>query len=163
MATFKVANTKPNYKPTPVEMKNLLSMTSQIQEKRGTILTYSYPEYPVMAPFDNGFVGTLYNAYSQHHALVLRPDDIWLAITMTFANYVDHHAEKMRSSFVSHEGKKELVVEVNTSIKAMDWDDLIRQFSNLIDANTKDEVRAWLEPAFLRLGAGSNLFVRTEF
>lgn len=148
MPTFKVADTKPDHKRTPVDMKLLLSMTSQIQQKKGTILTYSSPEYPVMASFENGFVGTLYDAYSQHHALVLRPDDIWIAITMAFANYVDYHAEEMRKSFVSHDGKKELVVGVNTSIKTMDWDDLIRQFSNLIDANTKDDVRAWLEPNF---------------
>ena len=148
MATFKVANTQPTYEPSPTEMKSILSMTSQIRQKEGTILTYSSPEYPVWCSFENGFIGALYDAYSQHRALVLRPDDVWLAITMAFANYVDYHAEEMRGSFVNHEGKKDLVVEVNTTIKAMDWDDLIRKFSILIDENTKDDVRAWLEPAF---------------
>jgi hypothetical protein len=35
---------------------------------------------PPIVPFKHGLVHTVLEAYNQHHALVLRPDDIWLAI-----------------------------------------------------------------------------------
>ena len=31
-------------------------------------------------PRRNGFVDTIVTAYNTHHALVVRPDDVWLAI-----------------------------------------------------------------------------------
>jgi len=37
-------------------------------------------DWSVIQPRDNGFVHTLINAYSNHHHLVLRPDDVWIAI-----------------------------------------------------------------------------------
>jgi len=33
---------------------------------------------------DNGFVTTLIEAYNNHHHLVLRPDDVWIAILGQF-------------------------------------------------------------------------------
>lgn len=33
-----------------------------------------------VCPKKNGFVDTVVLAYNQHHALVIRPDDVWLAI-----------------------------------------------------------------------------------
>jgi hypothetical protein len=53
-------------------------------------------------------------AYNAHEDLVLSPDDIWLMITIYYARYVVDHAEQMRHLFVAHEGKKTLVVEMNT-------------------------------------------------
>ena len=37
----------------------------------------------------------------------MRPDDVWIAIMMTFGKYVLKNPEKMRKYFVDHEGKKE--------------------------------------------------------
>jgi hypothetical protein len=42
---------------------------------------------------------------------VLRPDDVWLAVTTQFSFYVGGHAEALRKQFVAHEGKVELVLE----------------------------------------------------
>lgn len=61
----------------------------------------------------NGLVHTCIEAYNRHHHLFLRPDDIWIAIVTQFSFYVNSNAEKMRSFFVAHEGKKELVVTEN--------------------------------------------------
>jgi len=33
---------------------------------------------------NNGFVDTVIQAYSEHHHLVLRPDDVWIAILCQF-------------------------------------------------------------------------------
>jgi hypothetical protein len=48
--------------------------------------------------------GTI-RAFQQDLHLVLRPDDVWLAITMQFRFYVAGHAEEMRSKLVKHAGK----------------------------------------------------------
>jgi hypothetical protein len=52
----------------------------------------------------------LAQAYNRHHKLVLRPEDIWLAIQCQFAFYVNKNSEELRTIFVAHEGKKELVI-----------------------------------------------------
>ncbi|KAM0177292.1 hypothetical protein ACHAPC_008865 [Botrytis cinerea] len=62
-------------------------------------------------PAGNGLVHTCLEAYNQHRHLVLRPDDIWIAIVTQFSFYVNKHSEELRSFFVAHEGKKDLVVE----------------------------------------------------
>ena len=68
---------------------------------------------------------------------------------MTFANYVDAHAEEMRKTFVSHEGKKDLEVHVPSgNIVTVDWADIVKQFAGLVGVNTKSSVKEWIEPAF---------------
>lgn len=59
----------------------------------------------------NGFVYTCMQAYNTHHHLVLRPDDVWIAILCQFSSYVEANAEAMREYFVNHKGTKELVVQ----------------------------------------------------
>jgi hypothetical protein len=48
-------------------------------------------------------------AYALHGDLVVSPDDIWLAIAMSFGEYVNKNAEDLRKKFVDHEGKKEII------------------------------------------------------
>lgn len=66
----------------------------------------SSPIKPGLRGSKNGLMGAMEHAYSNHIPLVLRPDDLWIAIAAAFGNYVITHAEAMRSTFVSHEGKR---------------------------------------------------------
>lgn len=59
----------------------------------------------------NGFLQALDIAYNYHQNLVLRPDDIWLLITMGFATHINKNPEKYRSLLVAFEGKQEIEVE----------------------------------------------------
>ena len=162
--TFTVSNTTPTKTPSPIDFATYLRDHKVVKNNNGQVLLRTEPVNPVSPKFGNGFVGSAFFAYSQHHHLVLRPDDVWLAIVMTFANYVDAHAEEMRKSFVSHEGKKDLAVHVaGGNIVTVDWADIVKQFAGLVGVNTKSSVKEWIEPDFLRLSAGSNSFVRTEF
>ncbi|EFA86410.1 hypothetical protein PPL_00202 [Heterostelium album PN500] len=52
---------------------------------------------------NNSFLQACYLAYSQHHNLVIRPDDIWIAIMTQFSFYLNAHAEQLRSKIVSHD------------------------------------------------------------
>jgi len=41
-------------------------------------------DWSVIRSRNNGFVNTLMEAYNKHHHLVLRPDDVWIAILGQF-------------------------------------------------------------------------------
>lgn len=147
--TYQIADVKlAGSKPNSINVTEYLSYLDVTRKNNGKVLHYTQPKYPSMPSFQNGFISAAYEAYSEHRPLVFRPDDVWLAIVLTFANYVDNHAEEMRGDFVNHDGKKELIVTTNGNIMTTNWDDVIHQFSDLIDENTKSEVRTWIEPNF---------------
>jgi len=87
----------------------------------------------------NLLVKAVHAAYYDHHPFVLSPDVIWLTIAQGVANHVAQNPEALRSSFVTHEGKKDLVVErpefVNGS-KDNDWEGVFPEFVEQIEANT---------------------------
>jgi hypothetical protein len=101
-------------------------------------------------PFENGFVDGIMRAFQQDLHLILRPDDVWLAALVQFNFYVNGHAEELRSTFVAHDGKKQLVVDA-TPIPLSDVDmgwfaqtmtGMMQQFI------IEDDVRDWLVPNF---------------
>jgi hypothetical protein len=96
----------------------------------------------------NGFVGTVVQAYNGHHALVIRPDDVWLAILTQFSFFVaaPARAEALRHYFVTHEGKKELELKTDGP---MDFAVLAPLMTKLMHENVVDpELRAWVMPNF---------------
>ncbi|PTB62137.1 hypothetical protein BBK36DRAFT_1185661 [Trichoderma citrinoviride] len=103
-----------------------------------------------VVPYANGFVHGIIRAFQQDLHLVLRPDDIWLAITVQFSFYVNGHAEELRSHFVNHEGKKKLVVDMSPqSMATLDVASAAEKFTTLIQSNVLDpELRSWILPDF---------------
>jgi hypothetical protein len=100
-------------------------------------------------PYCNGFVHTVIQCYNIHHALVIRPDDVWLAILSQFNCFVNGNAEQLRKQFVSHEGKKELVIKAAGNRYTVDFGSMARQMTNLIDENIVDPaLRKWILPNF---------------
>ncbi|KAJ7452005.1 hypothetical protein FB451DRAFT_1524645 [Mycena latifolia] len=80
--------------------------------------------------FSNGFVNTVLSAYNGHYALILRPDDVWLAIVSQFSFY----------------GKKELKV---FGTNPPDFGALPRQMADLIHKNVVDPgLCEWIVPKF---------------
>lgn len=63
-------------------------------------------------PYSNGFVHGIIRAFQQDLHLVLRPDDVWLAVLVQFSFYVNGHAEELRESFVDHEGREEIEIDM---------------------------------------------------
>ncbi|KAJ7604342.1 hypothetical protein FB45DRAFT_850892 [Roridomyces roridus] len=97
----------------------------------------------------NGFVNTVINAYNDHHALVIRPDDVWLTILSQFNFFVNANAEVLRANFVEHEGKRELVILVDGNRYSVDFGDMSRQMVGLIEKNVVDPtLRKWVLPDF---------------
>ncbi|KAJ7732389.1 hypothetical protein B0H14DRAFT_2997699 [Mycena olivaceomarginata] len=97
----------------------------------------------------NGFVNTVIQAYNTHHALVLRPDDVWLTILSQFNFFVNANAELLRANFVAHEGKRELVIFAEGTRYSVNFGHMARQMVDLIEKNVVDPtLREWVIPDF---------------
>jgi hypothetical protein len=97
----------------------------------------------------NGLVHAAIEAYNEHHNLVLRPDDIWIAILTQISAYVNANAEDLRSKLVTHsEGQQGLHIEVELTPE-LDHGAMAYEMTKLMSASLKDsELRDWILPAF---------------
>ncbi|KJA15207.1 hypothetical protein HYPSUDRAFT_48587 [Hypholoma sublateritium FD-334 SS-4] len=98
-------------------------------------------------PQRNGLIGTVLDAYANHHHLILRPDDIWIAVMMQFSFYVKANPDRLRTQFVAHKGKRRLYIDDPEGkfdfaliSKAM----TAEMHRNVVDKDLKD----WILPSF---------------
>ena len=88
-------------------------------------------------------------SYNGHRALIIRPDDVWLAILTQFCFFVNGNAKALRSTFVAHEGKQELVIEAVGTRYAMDPAYMAHQMTELMQEHITDKsLREWIMPNF---------------
>lgn len=109
-----------------------------------------------------GFVGTVIRAYCQHHNLVLRPDDVWLAILCQFSRYMNgtlddgrKRAEVLRAHFVAHEGKRELTVLMPAgTLHTCDYGAFARRMAEeeIAGAVVDTSLVPWVLPSFSTTG-----------
>jgi len=144
MATFTICDAKPTEFPKDVKFTDYLNKHKIVTKNKGTLIDTSLPLQTVNPVFGHSFVSAAFAAYSKHYHLVIRPDDVWLSIVIAFANYVDAHANEMRSDFVDHDGKEELLIKIDRE----DYSLIINMFTNILDQKVKGAVREWLEPNF---------------
>lgn len=102
----------------------------------------------------NGFLQTLDIAYNFHQGLRLRPDDIWLLISMGFSMHVNRDPERYRHLLVDFQGKKELEIW-NDKVKpgrgcANDWvrAGVLDQFSEKIRDHIGEDLHGTLVADF---------------
>ncbi|KAJ5198462.1 uncharacterized protein N7498_007579 [Penicillium cinerascens] len=120
----------------------------------GKIIRSSFEEafddpHSHISPSRHGFVYAAWDSYSNHHSLVLRPEDIWFSILVQLSFYINGHAEELRSHFVSHKGTKELEVERDGSIKTVDIGEMAIEMTELLQANVHHPgLRDWIMPSF---------------
>ena len=131
----------------------LLKSTCPKDYKKSKCVIQSSFDFDANAPISpskNGFVYAAIDAYSSHHHLILRPEDIWFAILTQLSLYINAHAEELRSFFVAHEGQKELwIIYDSGSIHTVDMGDFARRMGYLLSKNVKDpELHPWIIPAF---------------
>ncbi|KAI6082293.1 hypothetical protein F4821DRAFT_247536 [Hypoxylon rubiginosum] len=97
----------------------------------------------------NGFVYAAVAAYSHHHHLSIRPEDVWFAILTQLSLYINANAEELRDHFVSHEGQKELEVTDDGSIHSADFGKMAVWMTYELEKNIVDpDMRQWLMPNF---------------
>lgn len=122
-----------------------VSVTDEYKQGAGgEFVAHSINARPILdASYNNGLVSALLRAYNEHHDLVLRPENFWIAILTQFSNYVNANAEALRPKLVPHEGTKELTV-YGTQIASMMLDMTTQIAANLKDASVVD----WVMPDF---------------
>lgn len=97
----------------------------------------------------NGFVWAVIEAYNEHRNLVIRPDDVWLAILTQFSIYVNAHAEEHRRQFVTHDGQIELEILHEGRLWTYDWADFPQDMvSKLGQLVKKPDFQKWILPNF---------------
>lgn len=102
-----------------------------------------------ITPAAHGFVTSMIRAYSNHHPISIRPEDVWFAILSQVGFYIIEHGEELRSFFVAHEGKKKLEVRREGTVETVDFGDLAKEMTDLIQNNVVDPtLRAWIMPSF---------------
>ncbi|OAQ67104.1 hypothetical protein VFPPC_14433 [Pochonia chlamydosporia 170] len=104
-----------------------------------------------IVPYGNGFVDGIIRAFQQDLHLVLRPDDVWLAILTQFSFYVNGASDELRDKFVDHDGKKTICVDVTPQkFEDVDIGKLSVQFTQAMKKQVKDgdEFVDWLLPKF---------------
>jgi hypothetical protein len=103
------------------------------------------------SPDPNGLVNALFYAYSGHHHLTIRPDDVWTSILTQLNFYINAHADELRSFFVAHEDREELVVIADEAGTIVDVDvgKMAVQMTTLMQNFVVDEeLRSWFLPSF---------------
>ncbi|CAH0020500.1 unnamed protein product, partial [Clonostachys rhizophaga] len=105
---------------------------------------------PSIIPYRNGLVHGIIRAFEQDLHLVLRPDDVWLAILVQFNFYVNAHAEELQHLFVTHKGKQVLELDMRPiPLSEIDFQQASEKFTELMKPFLVDEsLSKWLLPAF---------------
>ena len=108
------------------------------------------PRTSPIIPYGNGLVNGVIRAFQQDLHLVLRPDDIWLSILTQFSMFVNGNSEHLRSQFVAHQGKKELIIDAGPQrIEDVDMGKLAQSMTQLIHENVVDpQLRELIMPNF---------------
>ncbi|KAH6915754.1 hypothetical protein BKA70DRAFT_469420 [Coprinopsis sp. MPI-PUGE-AT-0042] len=155
VSQYPAEQVQPRHRPLK-NSEDLLASTwgqqsEKVKAKELLQSTFSNTEtnFSNIIPENNGFIKTVVTAYNQHHHLVLRPDDVWIAILGQFHHYVNAHAEELRDRFVAHEGKEKLTVIATGNRYSVDFGNLAKQMTDLIDQNVVDkELKEWILPNF---------------
>lgn len=100
----------------------------------------------------NPFVGAFHNAFDLHCPLVLSPDDVWLAILQGLTLHIRENAETLRSRFVSHDGKMDIIATLNETDEGLDWKGGVRDLSLLIRGHIGPETHDLLVGSFSTTG-----------
>ncbi|PFH54119.1 hypothetical protein AMATHDRAFT_135684, partial [Amanita thiersii Skay4041] len=114
-----------------------------------TSLPHDSNQLEDMMPLKNGFVRTVLEAYNRHRALIIKPDDVWLAILLQFSFFVNGDSEALRKQFVSHEGKEKLVIQGVGNRYSANLGGMSRQMTSLMETKIVDPMlRDWIMAKF---------------
>ena len=97
----------------------------------------------------NGFVWAVIQAYNEHRSLVIRPDDVWIAILTQFSLHVNAHPEELRRQFMAQDGQIELEIVHNGPLRTYDWAKFPQGMVSMLGHFVTDpEFQQWILPNF---------------
>ena len=153
MAAFEVSSVKKESKPLErVDYERALTrlLGGVKPESR-----YQPCGVPVSSGRIHAFVDALHMAFAYHYPLTITPDHIWMCVAQGFSTHVNTNADKLRKKFVTHEGKKTIVVERDDFVKGdpkNPWPEVFDEFSEQIREHIGDETHNLLTPEFTTTG-----------
>ncbi|OQR96251.1 hypothetical protein ACHHYP_16552 [Achlya hypogyna] len=149
MVTFAVSPVERTAYSGPLVSKHTINELREFKKEGCDTIVQATPTDALLAASASGFVRGAIQAYNTHHDLVLRPDDVWLAIMIQFGLYVNGNAEQLRSSLVRHEGQKELVVTRNGSLHTVDFGEMSVEMVDQMEKHLVDPtLKHWVLPSF---------------
>lgn len=85
----------------------------------------------------HALIGAVHIAFAEHRPLVLSPDAIWITILQGLAMHVHIHAEELRSTFVSHSGRKTIIINLDIDPDSPEsaWDLVIDAFARALSGH----------------------------
>ena len=92
--------------------------------------------------YQHGFLNAAVTAFAQHLPLSLAPDHFWLLVVQAISQHVGVHAEELRSRFVTHSGKEDIVIELPhfRLHEENDWSEPVTMFADEIQKRCKPNV-----------------------
>jgi Domain of unknown function (DUF4419) len=124
---FCVDNVEPTQTLLPIESARLL-LEQNVQK---SLLAFSHDDtfLVIQGQAIHPLALAVHMAFSEHRPLLLTPDQIWLTIAQGFAQHINNHAEVLRSRFVNHSGKKQLVVStLQIPTQRQEWAEIIHSW-----------------------------------
>eukprot|EP01040_Poterioochromonas_malhamensis_P010670 gene10670-11623_t len=128
----------------PLEVKTITAedLTEGFEFPNETILTHSQlpASTGLFNPYiKNQFISCAFDAFKSHRGFAFSPSQIFLLIVQQISLHVNAHAEELRSQFVKHEGKKDIIVDVSANPSPEEWAGAIDNIRHQIAANTKPD------------------------
>jgi Domain of unknown function (DUF4419) len=139
-------------------VKLLLTNPEPNQENRNKVKIEACSHYHsklVASVRFHPFIVALHQAFNDHRPLSLSPDMIWLLIAQGLAEHINCHAEELRSHFVKHQGKVNIVVRRDDFVKGNstnDWSKVFTEFSTSIRQYIGETNHNILVPTFSTTG-----------
>lgn len=134
---FRVDAVKPAQENLPVRNAKL-QLDARFEKQ---LLAFSHDDaYSVIHSHGiHPLIQAVHTAFSDHRPLLLTPDMIWITLAQGFAQHINDQAEALRSRFVRHQGKQNLVIEsLQIPSQSQHWSEAIQQWTLLI----RDQVGA---------------------
>lgn len=115
---------------------------------------------------ENGFVAAAVEAFSRHYPLVLSPTHFWMMILQGVSLHVGENSEEVRSKWVNHEGKMQLVCRVDdfTLGQPNDWSSCVDgrpdSFSKQISKTIVEGLEDQLLPKISKITPAENIALK---
>lgn len=142
MATFSVSNVSPGIDALP-------TVDAQVHYPSRHGMSDTPPV--LRDGHRHGFINAAVTAFAQHRPLSLKPDHFWLLVMHAVSTHVGLNAEELRPRFVTHDGKKALIIEKHDFVlgsEGNDWESVVHMFCDAIKNNTVDGVADMALPKF---------------
>ncbi|KAG8949766.1 hypothetical protein FRC04_008306 [Tulasnella sp. 424] len=146
--------------PAPSSPQQLLNgLGREYSCTENGIVQESVPESDLeyLTPHRNGFLRTILDAYAGHHHVVLRPDDLWIAVLAQLNYYFHTHPDAARAYFLPNypEGsnKKEIPISFIGSADTVNIAVVVNQMTRDLQAQIADPTyRDFILPTFSTTG-----------